>query len=467
MKRLRLFLLALCLPALLSASDIEGDLAKQLNKVRRRFRLNRAIGVMVQSVQTGETLYAHNPDKKFIPASGQKLVTMAAALHYLGPNFRFETHFLIDGPIQEGVLEANLYVKGSGDPSLLGKDLDQIASAIADAGIREIEGNLILDDSFFDGDLRGPASYDNILKKGLPIQSALSYNFNIVELRAAAGEKVGGRANLFDAGYGYFEVLNRVQTASKGRPWMNVKKLRRDRVIVYGRVIAGDEERTGGFVAPDPCQYFASAFIGKLRERGVRFDPEVERRSADRPGLTPLYVHRSPRLIQILELLGKHSNNFVAEQLLKALGAHRWGAPGSFESGSKALSEYLIGLGFRRSDFRTDDGSGLSYENNLSPSILVKILKELYSIPELRTDFLCSLSVGGVDGTLSRRFRREEHMGQIVAKTGSLAGISSLSGFAFSPSRGPLVFSVMLNGIRSQWTADHVEDEIARTLLAY
>jgi D-alanyl-D-alanine carboxypeptidase/D-alanyl-D-alanine-endopeptidase (penicillin-binding protein 4) len=464
--RYRFLLLVLLLPTFLYASDLGDDLSKRLDRVRRRFRLNRAIGILVQSVDTGEILYAHNADKKFIPASSMKLVTMAAALHYLGPNYRFETPFLVDGPLENGILKANLYVKGSGDPALAEGDLEEITSALAEAGLREITGNLVLDDSFFDDQLRGPASYDNILKKGLPIQSALSYNFNIVELKAIPSEEAGKRADLFDGGYGYFEVLNRVNTTTRGRPWIRVRKLRKDRVMVYGRVVAGDEEpATGGFVAPDPPGYFASAFLGKLRDKGVLFRGEIKRGRADAPDLQPLYIHQSPHLIQILEMLGKNSNNFAAEQIVKALGAHRWGAPGSFESGSRALSEYLIGLGFRAEDFRVDDGSGLSYENTLSSAILVRILEELYHTPELRTDFLCTLAVGGVDGTLSRRFLDEEHMGQIVAKTGSLAGVSSLSGFAFSPDYGPVAFSVIMNGIRRQWTADYVEDEIARALL--
>lgn len=463
--RSRWALLILFLPGLLFASDVRNDLDKRLDQVRRRFRLNRAIGVLVQNVESGETIYSHNADKKFIPASGMKLVTIAASLHYLGPNYRFDTQFLVDGPLEGGVLKSNLYVKGSGDPSLTEGDLDSITAALAGAGLREITGNLILDDSFFDDQLRGPGSYDNILKKGLPIQSALSYNFNIVELRAEPSAKIGARANLRDGGYGYFEVLNRVKTSSRGRPWMSIKKLRRDRVVVYGRVVAGDEETSSGFVAPDPPQYFASALLGKLKERGVLFYGDVVRRVAPKTGLDVLYVHRSARLVQILELLGKNSNNFVAEQMLKALGAHRWGESGSFDNGARALSEYLVGLGFRNDEFRIEDGSGLSYENNLSSSILVRILQELYAIPELRTDFMCALAVGGVDGTLRRRFRREEHMGRVMAKTGSLAGISSLSGFAFSERGEPLVFSVMLNGISRQWRADHVEDEIARALL--
>ena len=455
-------------PVAIVRADNRSDLAKSLDRVRRRFRLNRAIGVQVMSLRTGKTLYAHNPTKKFIPASGMKLVTMAAALHYLGPNYRFETRLLIDGPIVDGVAKGNIYVQGSGDPALADGDLEEITLALARAGIRAIDGNLILDDSFFDDQRRGPASYDNILKKGLPIQSALSYNFNIVEVTATPADSAGTRASLFDGGYGYFEVLNRVTTAGRGRSWLRVRKSGgRDRVIVSGRVIAGDEERSGGFVAPDPSRYLASAFIGKLRDHGVSFHGRVEKSLANDPKLQPLYVHRSPRLIQIVESLGKYSNNFAAEQILKALGAHRWGVPGSFESGARALSEYLMGLGHSSRDFQIDDGSGMSYENTLTASILVDILREFYETPEVRTSFLCVLAVGGVDGTLARRYRSEEYMGKVMAKTGSLAGISSLSGFAFSPTEGPVAFSVMLNGIRRQWRADQVEDEIVKVLLRY
>jgi D-alanyl-D-alanine carboxypeptidase/D-alanyl-D-alanine-endopeptidase (penicillin-binding protein 4) len=167
----------------------------------------------------------------------------------------------------------------------------------------------------------------------------------------------------------------------------------------------------------------------------------------------------------VLASLGKYSNNFAAEQMLKTLGAHRFGPPGSFVSGARAVGEYLVGLGFSRGDFRVDDGSGLSYENHLSAAIMVRVLEDLYRAPELRSDFLCSLAIAGVDGTLRNRFLNENHLGRIMAKTGSLAGVSSLTGFAFSRTRGPLMFSVLTNGISKQYRADYVEDEIARVLV--
>jgi D-alanyl-D-alanine carboxypeptidase/D-alanyl-D-alanine-endopeptidase (penicillin-binding protein 4) len=448
------------------AESPDPALAKKLDSLRRQFRLRTAVGMLVKSVETGETLYAHNESQRFIPASGMKLVTMGASLHYLGPNYRFETRFLSDGPLTNGVVEKNLYVHGTGDPSLTRHEMDYIARSLKAAGLREVRGDIVLDDSFFDDQLRGPASYDNILKKGLPIQSALSYNFNLVELRARPGTP-GAHAELHDEGYGYFDVLNRVTTATRGRPWLRVSKLRQDRVLVSGRVIQGDEEeRVGTFVAPDPTTYFASAFLGKIREQGVLASGQVVKGSVEGRNLETLYVHRSDRLVAVLSALGKFSNNFSAEQMLKTLGAHRYGPPGSFLSGARAVSEYLVGLGFRREDFRIEDGSGLSYENQLSAAILVRVLEDLYRAPELRTDFICSLAVSGVDGTLRSRFLNEEHMGRIMAKTGSLAGVSSLSGFAFSPTRGPLVFSVVTNGIGKQYRADFVEDEVARVLLS-
>ena len=290
------------------ASDNDTVLGKRLDSIRRRFGLRRAIGVTVRSLESGKALYSHNAEKRFIPASGQKLVTMGASLHYLGPNYRFETRFLIDGPLEDGIIEGDLYIHGTGDPSLTRHEMDHIAGALAEAGLRELRGDIVLDDSFFDDRLRGPASYDNILKKGLPIQSALSYNFNLVELRALPSEP-GSRASLHDGGYGYFDVLNRVTTSTKGRPWLRIQKLRRDRVILRGRVIKGDEEEyVKSFVAPDPTRYFASALAGKLRNDGVAFNGQIVKGEIAGKDLRALYVHRSGRLIDVLGALGKYSN---------------------------------------------------------------------------------------------------------------------------------------------------------------
>lgn len=463
---LALWVVALFTPLGTRAGDFEDALALRLDRLRRRFALNRAIGVSVARLTDGETLYAHNAGRPFVPASGLKLVTMAAALHYLGPGYRFETRFLSDAALEDGVLRGDLFVVGSGDPALGDGELDQAAAALSALGIRAVAGNILLDDRLFDDSTRGAAAYQEALVHGRPTQSALAYNFNQVEFRFRPGETVGSRASTRDLGYGYYPIDNRVKTVGKGRPWIRFVKSRRgQRLVAYGRVLRGSEDGLAvGLLAPDAPLYLGSALVGKLRERGIDFRGEVKKQAADRRDLRALYVHRSGSLIQILELLGKNSNNFAAEQIVKVLGAHRFGPPSSFEAGARSLAEYLTGLGFPQDEFRILDGSGLSYDNRVSPAILVKVLSELYQ-SELRSDFVCSLAFGGVDGTLRHRLLNEEHLGRVIAKTGSLAGVSSLSGFAFSPTRGPLAFSILLNGIGKQWRGDYVEDEIARALL--
>jgi len=212
-----LLLALLVSPPSLTANDVDKELAKKLDGIRIRFGLRRAIGVVVKDMTTGATIYEHNPDKKFVPASGMKLTIIGASLHYLGPNYRFRTEFLVDGPLEDGVVKGNLYVHGSGDPSLTSDEMDYIARSLAERGLRAIEGNIILDDSFFDDRLRGPASYDNILKEGLPIQSALSYNFNRVEIKAMPGA-AGSRAQIHDGGYGYAPSKKYLPGRYRGRP---------------------------------------------------------------------------------------------------------------------------------------------------------------------------------------------------------------------------------------------------------
>ena len=165
----------------LFAYEADKALSSKLDSIRRYFGLRRAIGVVVKDLNSDRVVYEHNADNKFIPASGMKLVIMGASLHYLGPNYRFKTEFLVDGSFKDGVVNGDLIVRGSGDPSLTSHEMDYIAHTLATAGVRRVEGNLVFDDTFFDDRLRGPASYDNILKKGLPIQSALSYNHNLIE----------------------------------------------------------------------------------------------------------------------------------------------------------------------------------------------------------------------------------------------------------------------------------------------
>ena len=443
------------------------DLGQRLHALRRRFGLRRAIGIRVVDLGTGAALFDHNADRLFVPASGMKLPVMAGCLHYLGPNYRFPTRLLLDAPPEQGVIRGPLRVAGSGDPSLTRHDLDFVADSLAAAGIREVRGDFVLDDSFFTPQETNPQLVRRRMARRLPIQSALGYMWNRVEVAGVPGP--GQRPAIRDEGYGYYEIRNRMVLRDRGRPYIVARRQRGRSVRLEGRVLREGNERVARFTAPEPALYFGHALRGKLRERGVVAPGAVLRgRPGEGEGRVLLYRHESAPLTQVLEALGKYSNNWAAEQLLFALGAHRWGPPGTLGKGRRALEEYLVGLGFPASGFSVADGSGLSRENRLSARMLTEVVLDFYRRPEVRDDFLCSLAVSGVDGTLARRMRGEDTLGRIIAKTGSLAAVSSLSGVAFPAGRGrALGFSVLTNGIRNQWSGDAVENRIAGELLRW
>ena len=451
------------------SEDALEDLDRRLHRVRRRFGLNRAIGIHVEDLDSGAALFSHNPDRTYVPASGMKLPVMAACMHYLGPSYRFPTRLLVDAPpTSDGVIEGPVHVVGSGDPSIQRHDLDFIADSLAAFGLTEIRGDFVLDDSFFEVQETDQELVQRRIRYREPIQSALGYHWNQVEVAGRPGG--GDRPELRDEGYGYYEIQNRMVLRNSGRPYILAQRRGTRRIRLQGRILRGGDERVARFTATEPALYFGYALQGKLAERGVTVLGTPRRGVVgDERSKLLLYRHESAPLTQVVEALGKYSNNWSSEQLLFAVGAHRWGPPGTREKGARALEEYLVGLGFPASGFAIDDGSGLSRDNRLSARQLVGIVRDLYGQPELRADFLCSLAVSGVDGTLARRMWGDDTLGRVMAKTGTLSGVSSLSGVAFplAAEHRALGFSVLTNGLRNSWNADAVENRIAAELVRW
>jgi len=346
--------------------------------------------------------------------------------------------------------------------------MDFIADSLAAFGLTEIRGDIVLDDSFFEAQETDQALVRRRIRYKEPIQSALGYHWNKVEVAGVPGD--GNQPAVRDEGYGYYAIQNRMVLRNSGRPYILAQRRGTRGIRLQGRILRGGNERAALFTATEPALYFGYALKGKLVERGVQVAGEPRRGTVparDRKLL--LYRHESAPLTQVVEALGKYSNNWSAEQLFFAVGAHRWGPPGTLEKGVRATEEYLVGLGFPADSFAVDDGSGLSRKNRLSARLLVAVVRDLYSQPELRTDFLCSLAVSGVDGTLARRLWGEATLGRVMAKTGSLSGVSSLSGVAFplAAENRALGFSVMTNGIRNSWNGDAVENLIAAELVKW
>jgi D-alanyl-D-alanine carboxypeptidase/D-alanyl-D-alanine-endopeptidase (penicillin-binding protein 4) len=395
-----------------------------------------------------------------------KMVTMAVALERLGGNFRWKTEIWHDGIIHDGILNGNLYIKGYGNPNFQEEDMEQLARIVRDASIRSISGAILFDGSYFDEIQLGPSVEPYSLSLYDPRESALSFGFNIMHVSVSPGYKAGEPAVVrADPPSSYFPLVNTARTTSRASALAVYQGSKPRRIIISGRIsrFSAPEERY--FKIKEPELFFTAAFLDKLKASGIACSPESSPGlvKKENPRFKLLGTHLSPPLTDLLWIMGKKSNNFVAEQLFKTLGAELVGPPGSFAKGALAMSAYLAELGHGPDKFTILDGSGLSHENRLSADVLMSILQHIYSSDILRPAFVDSLAWAGMDGTLGDRLVDPETAGRIFAKTGSLSGVSALSGYVAAPRLGDLAFSIMING-SSGGRAKRIEDAIVKLL---
>jgi D-alanyl-D-alanine carboxypeptidase/D-alanyl-D-alanine-endopeptidase (penicillin-binding protein 4) len=446
---LALLLLGASTPAAPTTSRTaeQEALKNALLDLTQRQPLNQSrVGVQIVDLDNGTVVFSKDADALMNPASNVKLVTAAAALARLGVEYRFDTEFLIEPGASVDKLRT-LWIRGKGDPSLTTERLHAIASELQHLGVREI-GELVLDDSYFDGQRLAPGYEEELSDRPYAAPSgALSLNANAVGvyLRASAP---GAKAIVeIEPPSDYFEVVNaavgsnsRARRASVGSSWTGAQQ----RLTVRGTVpIAGD------WVAwkkiDNPPLYFGFTFKRVLEMHGIRV------RGKPRMGEVPeraklLYVSRSETFDLILKRLNKYSSNFVAEQLLKTLGAEVKGAPGSTANGVKVAEEFLEReVGIPRGSYILRNGSGINDTNRFTPRQLTQLLKAMWDRFPLAPEYLSSVGIAGKDGTLRYRFEGSEAVGRLRAKTGTLEEVSALSGYVQAVGGERFAFSVMVN----------------------
>jgi serine-type D-Ala-D-Ala carboxypeptidase/endopeptidase (penicillin-binding protein 4) len=436
--------------ALLAASPAaaEGGLAAALGAAVDASPLaNARVGILVEAVDTGEVVYAHDPDALLNPASNVKLVTTAAALARLGPDFRFATELLSDAWPAHGEVRT-LWVRGKGDPSVLTERLWSLAGDLAHLGLRKV-GELVLDDGYFDAERVGPG-YDQ--EEGdrayLAPAGALSLDFNAVAVHVAPGERVGGPGRVeLEPASAFFALDNRTVTVERdglGRVLVSTRlEGGKERVLAEGRIALGSRPHAVWRRIDDPALFFGHTFRALLEERGVKVGRVRLGRAPD--GAQLLAVSQSDPLAEIVRRLNKTSNNFTAEQLLKTLGAEVKGAPGTWPNGVLAAEEFLAEVGIPRGSYVLRNGSGLNDANRMSARQLVTLLRAMWTRFPLQPEYLVSLPVAGRDGTIRWRMDGTQAAGRLRAKTGTLDGVVSLSGYVQEASGRVLVFAVLVN----------------------
>src|SRR5512138_950828 len=408
-------------------------------------------GILVEDVETGQLLFAKDPDVLLNPASNVKLFTTAAALARLGPEYRFATELYVDAASRGSPTVKTLWVKGRGDPTLLTERLWAIAGDLAHLGVRRI-GEIAVDESFFDGEREGPGfDQESGDRSYLAPAGAASLNWNTVAVNVAPGDRRGAKARVeLEPASDFFEIENRTTTvAANGRRRLTVSSIAhgdRQRIVVDGRIPLGSRPQAVWRKIDQPALYLGHTLARLLELRGVQVGSRVKLAEVPQ-GAKLFHVDESESLAEIVRRLNKTSNNFVAEQLLKTLGAEAKGAPGSWPKGVAAVEDFLAENGVARGSFVMKNGSGLNDANRVSARQVVAVLRAMWSRFPLHAEYVASLPVAGRDGTIRYRMEGTEAEGRLRAKTGTLVAgsVTSLSGYVETAGHRTLAFAVLVN----------------------
>jgi D-alanyl-D-alanine carboxypeptidase/D-alanyl-D-alanine-endopeptidase (penicillin-binding protein 4) len=440
-------------------------------------------GVMVQSVETGEVLYRHNPRKLFMPASNVKLVTGSVALTRLGGDFRFRTRVAACGAIDStsGTLDGDLLIVGGGDPAISGRFYDDdpvgVFRAWADTlktrGITRVNGNVVGDDNLFDDTHVGPGwAWDNLGSSYSAEIGALLLNEGVIHLRVTPGASAGAPAIVELEPPTEFLELNNMAYTTADSTGVGVWAARRPlstEAELGGRIWLGTGSVTRSIPPHDPTMYFVTVLRETLEAEGIDISGEpIDRDVYDGNCASPndIFVHESPRLEDILVPFLKDSQNQIGEMLLRYVGAAATDT-GSVATGRRVAEAVLTRWGIPDDSYVYFDGSGLSRYNYLAPEAIVRLLRAMALGPDFDV-FYDALSIAGVDGTLRGRFRGTAGEGNVRAKTGSVSNARTLSGYVTNMDGELLAFSILTNNfITPNRPVEYVQDLLVERLVHF
>jgi serine-type D-Ala-D-Ala carboxypeptidase/endopeptidase (penicillin-binding protein 4) len=389
-------------------------------------------GVLVMDVRSGRLLYSFGADRQLNPASNIKLVSTGAALDALGPEFAYKTRLLGQEPDANGVVTGDVYLHGSWDPTLRHSDLQRLAAGLAQKGVKRIDGALVIGDNEKRDSLGSP-------------------NLKVLVVGA---EKNGQPASVsIEPASDLFTVKSVAQTSSKGRRARLGVTLtpQGDKILVTvsGRIRPAQRSAVYKTLARGAL-FTAHTLKAYLKDAGVEVTGGIRREPQPPEGLAELTQHRSAPLSTICAMVNKPSDNWLADHVIWTTGKELYGGDLATSAGVKAMEAFLDKVGLERGTYRLDNGSGLSHTNHLSARQLVQILLHGHADQRISRDYVASLSIAGIDGTLRGRLRGHPAQGHVFGKTGTLHGVATLSGFVTTDSGDMLVFSILSNGFRDR-----------------
>jgi len=433
--------------------QITKDLPESILNFIQKYNIpEEDISVFVQDVAADAPLLMHEADTPFNPASTMKLLTTWSALQVLGPAWSWDTEVWLRGELRDGVLYGDLLLKGYGDPFLVYESFWQIINDLRIKGLRDIRGDIIIDNSFYEVPEVDPGAFD-----GQPSRvynappSPIMFNFQATRLLLEANSGQDQvKISAFpepkeDIIENQINLVNDSCARSFTRPY--ISRQTPGVIQISGKYSADCGQRFIMLLMSSPEEHVFNAFTdfwskldgtvgGSWREGRVRDTDER------------FYVHTSMPLAEQIRLINKWSNNVMTRQLLLSVGAKRYGAPATLEKGRLAVLEVLREQGIPTEGIVIDNGSGLSRDGRVSAEQFGALLQAIWRDPYM-PEMLNSLPLLGEDGTMGRRFRHSDMTGRGRFKTGTLRNVSALAGYMLTRSGKRMVVVVLHNGRKS------------------
>ncbi len=452
-----------------------AELQARISEILRRPELAPAmIGIKVASLDTGKVLFEQNANKLLSPASNMKLYTVAAGLDRLSPDYHFVTSvYAVAKPDASGIVHGDLTIYGRGDPSIAArfngdyfKGIDDLAARIAAAGVKQVAGDLVGDESYFSGPAYGSGWQWEDLQWGFGAEvSALSINDNLVNLSISPGRQVGASVVVSaEPSNPLLAINNHATTTAKGtrRNLLVHRGLDSDMVEVQGSMALDDAGFSGRLGVAHPALLFVYLLRSSLAKKGVIVSGKtrtiapslsvVPANTNAASGLVELTNLQSPPFSMIAASTLKPSQNLYAELILRTLGRVAASsspnlsdiARTSESNGVEVVRAFLREAGVDASSLSLTDGSGLSRDDMVTAEATLQLLTYMRR-HRYANAFREALPIAGVDGTIRNRMKGTPAQNNLRAKTGELQSASSLSGFVVTASGEELVFSIMVN----------------------
>ena len=417
-------------------------------------RLQKAagqVGIEVVAVPSGRVLYAYRSRETFVPASLVKVFTSYGALKLLGPQHRFATTLWVREKPRGSVIPGDLWIKSEGDPFLLDEHAALIVRQIKELGVQRIQGGVAVDNSYFQPQVEKICLDGNCHDCYNPVLSATALDFNTIVFNLRPGAKPGSPVQVqwFPPG-DYVCVKNLATTSARSSQTQlkvqafGARQDGRERYQITGKLPLGagsaQEYRVN---VTDPGAFLARSFGALLQQSGIEVLGKTARSGAVPAGATRLVTAQSPPLVEMIHGLNRYSNNFMAEMLLRSLGGHILGPPGTAAKGLAALGKILREIGIPEQEIQLHTGSGLSRQCLASPRAFCRVLLKAYEDPAMGREFFESLAVNGQEGTLRNRLLRTGAV--IRGKTGTLNDVVAFAGYVTDLKGELCAVTILLN----------------------